>query len=146
MSPEKKKTNQHDPNGISGRGSVPRGSRGPDHHHRTASELRSRKPKRKSEIRPGRPRPAWHSECVSITDMEDIVLFVNEAFCTTYGFQEEELLGKPIDIIRSPNNPPEVGMAILPATLQGGWQGEISQFTQGWQRIPRRPVYLGRAH
>ena len=65
------------------------------------------------------------SECVSITDMEDIVLFINEAFCHTYGFTEEELLGKPIDIIRSPNTPAEVGQEILPATLDGGWQGEI---------------------
>jgi PAS domain S-box-containing protein len=65
------------------------------------------------------------SESVSITDMEDCVLFVNAAFCRTYGFREEELLGKSIDLIRSPNNPLAVVDAILPATLAGGWQGEI---------------------
>jgi len=65
------------------------------------------------------------TESVSITDMEDTVLFVNRAFCETYGFEEDELLGKPIDIIRSPNNPMEVVQEILPATLQGGWQGVL---------------------
>ncbi len=65
------------------------------------------------------------SECVSITDMEDTVLFINRAFCETYGFEEDELIGKPIDIIRSPNNPMEVVQEILPATLQGGWQGVL---------------------
>ena len=65
------------------------------------------------------------TECVSITDMEDVVVFVNQAFCNTYGFTEDELLGKPIDVIRSPNNPLDVVEGILPATLEGGWQGEI---------------------
>jgi PAS domain S-box-containing protein len=65
------------------------------------------------------------SECVSITDMDDIVLFVNDAFLLTYGFREEDLLGKPIGVVRSPNNPPEVTQEILPATLRGGWKGEV---------------------
>lgn len=56
-------------------------------------------------------------ECVSITDIDDIVLYVNDAFLQTYGFREEDLLGKPIDVVRSPNNPPEVTKDIVPATL-----------------------------
>jgi PAS domain S-box-containing protein len=65
------------------------------------------------------------SECVSITDLEDKLLFVNEAFLKTYGYKEEELLGKPIGIVRSPNNAPGVVSEILPATLRGSWQGEL---------------------
>ncbi len=65
------------------------------------------------------------SECVSITDMEDVLVFVNEAFLKTYGYAEEELLGKHIGIVRSPNNPPEIVHEILPATLRGGWCGEL---------------------
>ncbi len=65
------------------------------------------------------------SECVSITDMNDKILFVNKAFLKTYQFVGEELLGKSIDIVRSENNPPELANVILPATLQGGWQGEL---------------------
>jgi len=65
------------------------------------------------------------SECVSITDMNDIVLFVNEAFLKTYGYQEHELMGKNVNIVRSSNNPSTVMSEILPATLRGGWRGEI---------------------
>ncbi|MFQ5631168.1 MAG: PAS domain S-box protein, partial [bacterium] len=65
------------------------------------------------------------SECVVITDMEDNVLFVNEAFLKTYGYEENEIIGKAIDIIRSENNPPDVVQKILPGTLRGSWHGEI---------------------
>ncbi|MEI6061614.1 MAG: PAS domain S-box protein [Bacteroidota bacterium] len=65
------------------------------------------------------------SECVCITDMSDKILFVNTAFLKTYQYEESELIGNYINIVRSGNNPREVTDAILPATLNGGWQGEI---------------------
>ncbi|MDP4194638.1 MAG: PAS domain-containing sensor histidine kinase [Bacteroidota bacterium] len=65
------------------------------------------------------------SECVSITDMNDRFLFVNSAFVNTYGFQESELYGKDMSIIRSPNNSPEIVKEILPKTIAGGWKGEL---------------------
>jgi PAS domain S-box-containing protein len=65
------------------------------------------------------------SECVSITDLDDKVIFINESFLKTYGFTEEELLDKPITIVRSPNNSPEIVCEILPATKRGGWRGEL---------------------
>jgi PAS domain S-box-containing protein len=65
------------------------------------------------------------SECVSITDMNDRIIFVNRAFLKTYRFEEGELLGNSISIVRSANNTPEIVELILPATLRGGWQGEL---------------------
>jgi PAS domain S-box-containing protein len=65
------------------------------------------------------------NECVSITDMNDKVLFLNEAFNLTYGYIENDLKEESISIIRSLNNPPEIVSEILPATLLGGWQGEL---------------------
>ena len=65
------------------------------------------------------------SECVSITDMDDRLLFVNEGFLKTYGYEEHELLGNHISIVRSPKSLPDVVREILPATLRGGWQGEL---------------------
>ncbi|MCX6136026.1 MAG: PAS domain S-box protein, partial [Ignavibacteriales bacterium] len=64
------------------------------------------------------------SECVSITDTEDKILFVNDAFLKTYGYTADELFGKSITVHRSPGSEPAAGK-ILPATLQGGWQGEL---------------------
>lgn len=64
-------------------------------------------------------------ECVSITDINDKVLFLNQAFLKTYGFSENELNSESISIIRSPNNPEEVVREILPETIKGGWNGEL---------------------
>ncbi len=64
-------------------------------------------------------------DCVSITDMEDNILFVNDAFAKTYGYTPDELLAKSVRMVRSENNPKNILDQILPATLQGGWEGEI---------------------
>ncbi|MBM2840572.1 MAG: sensor histidine kinase response regulator, partial [Bacteroidetes bacterium] len=64
-------------------------------------------------------------DCVSITDLEDRILFVNDAFVETYGYTRNELIGNPVSMVRSPLTAPGVGQQILPATLNGGWYGEI---------------------
>lgn len=40
------------------------------------------------------------TECISITDRNDNIIFVNEAFLKTYGYSEDELIGKPISIVQ----------------------------------------------
>jgi two-component system, cell cycle sensor histidine kinase and response regulator CckA len=65
------------------------------------------------------------SECVSITDMQDNILFANESFLKTYGYEESELIGKHVSMVRSPNNPPELIQKILPSTIKSVWQGEL---------------------
>lgn len=65
------------------------------------------------------------NESVTITDLDDRIIFVNQSFTKTYGFTENELIGKNIEAIRSPNNPKEIIDEILPATLKGGWKGEL---------------------
>lgn len=64
-------------------------------------------------------------ECVSITDMHDTLIYVNDAFLKCYGFSREEIIGRNISLVRSDINPPQVVRQILPATLSGGWEGEI---------------------
>jgi PAS domain S-box-containing protein len=64
-------------------------------------------------------------ECVSICDPDDRLLFVNRAFLRTYGYEECNLIGENVSIVRSPLNPPEVTGGILSATLAGGWRGEL---------------------
>jgi len=36
---------------------------------------------------------------VFITDTEDRIIFVNRAFCDTYGYSEEEVIGRNTDIL-----------------------------------------------
>jgi PAS domain S-box-containing protein len=62
-------------------------------------------------------------DCISITDIDNTILFVNDAFLATYGFTPEELIDKPIEIVRTGNN--ENDKHILPSTLNGHWQGEV---------------------
>lgn len=61
-------------------------------------------------------------ECVSITDLHNNIIFVNQAFLDTYGFSEEEILGKNIsDIVHTEGSNKQ---EILTATLRGEWYGE----------------------
>ncbi len=64
-------------------------------------------------------------ECVSITSMEDKILFVNKAFMRTYQYDEQELIEKSIGIVQSQKNSPQILKEILPSTLTGGWHGEL---------------------
>ena len=65
------------------------------------------------------------NEYVSITDLNDKILFVNESFLKTYGYELDELIGKNINIVRSKKNAPELVNDILPNTIRGEWHGEL---------------------
>ena len=65
------------------------------------------------------------SESVSVTDLEDNIIFVNDAFLKTYGYKREELIGEPISIVRSEESSEKLYEEILPASIKGGWKGEI---------------------
>jgi len=79
------------------------------------------------------------NECVSITDLEDKIIFVNESFLETYDYSKNELIGKNINIIRSQNNPTKLVEKILPATLKGGWKGELLNMRKDGSEFP---IYL----
>ncbi len=65
------------------------------------------------------------SECVTITDMNDEILYVNESFLRTYGFVEDELIGQKIDIIRPDDLQNLLARNILPKVGDESWRGEI---------------------
>ncbi|MBK9391566.1 MAG: PAS domain S-box protein [Bacteroidetes bacterium] len=76
------------------------------------------------------------NECVSITDMKDKVLFLNDAFLKVYGFTEEDMKLESIVKIRSSNNPEELVENILPDTLRGGWHGELLNCRKDGSEFP----------
>ena len=76
------------------------------------------------------------SECVSITDLENKILFVNKSFLKTYGYKEHELIGKNINLIRSKKNSPELLDQIQPATLTKGWHGELLNTRKDGSEFP----------
>lgn len=79
------------------------------------------------------------SECVSITDDKDRIIFVNKTFRDTFGYNEDELKGKHISIIGSSNNDPALITSILPETIKGGWKGEIINRKKDGTEFP---IYL----
>lgn len=76
------------------------------------------------------------SECISITDLDNKLLFVNNAFIKTYGYSAEELMGKPMNIIRSQKNPKTLYKEIHEETLKGGWQGELINRDKNGNEFP----------
>ncbi len=64
-------------------------------------------------------------ECVSITDKKNKIIFVNNALCNTYGYDNEELVGKNISIIKSKKEDDSEIEEIVDLTLRGGWNGEV---------------------
>jgi len=73
---------------------------------------------------------------VNITDMDDKIIFVNDSFLRTYGYSKDELIGRTIDLIRSPNNPLKVVKQILPSTLKGRWDGELLNVKKDGSEFP----------
>ena len=75
-------------------------------------------------------------ECISITDSENRILHVNAAFLRVYGYGEHELIGQPIQIVRSARTPEEVQGKILPATLAGSWSGDLWHRSKEGREFP----------
>ncbi|MEB3323498.1 MAG: ATP-binding protein, partial [Synechococcaceae cyanobacterium] len=64
-------------------------------------------------------------DCISITDNEDRIMFVNDAFLATYGYAESEVLGRHVSVLRPSDIAPEKTQGIFPSTREGGWHGEV---------------------
>ncbi len=71
-----------------------------------------------------------------LTDLNNNILFVNNAFCEAYGYKEDELIGKSIISTLSSKNPHHVLKEILPATLAGGWNGDIIALKKNGAEFP----------
>ncbi|NPA55581.1 MAG: response regulator [Epsilonproteobacteria bacterium] len=63
---------------------------------------------------------------VSKTDTQGIITYVNDEFCKVSGYQREELIGKPHNIIHHPDAKPEL-FKTLWETIKAGkiWKGEF---------------------
>ncbi len=59
------------------------------------------------------------ADSIYITDMEDKIVFVNSAFCETYGYTEEEILGKNTEVLWG-EIPPDVNWDLVHKAFDGG--------------------------
>lgn len=65
------------------------------------------------------------TEAVVITDLDETLLFVNDAMLKTYGYERKEILGQNNQILRSRRSQSGLGQVIYKATLTGHWSGEL---------------------
>lgn len=71
------------------------------------------------------------SVIVSKTDPKGIITYVNEAFCRVSGFKEEELLGRPHNIVRHPDMPSGVFKELWETIKQDKqWRGIVKNRTR----------------
>ncbi|MDP4115159.1 MAG: PAS domain S-box protein, partial [Bacteroidota bacterium] len=64
-------------------------------------------------------------ECVSITDEKNTIIYVNDAFCKTYGYESCELVGKNISILHGSSVPTDYSDKVAVKTLEEGYRGEF---------------------
>lgn len=64
-------------------------------------------------------------DSISITELDDTIIFVNDAFLATYGYPEDELVGRKITLVRAPQVSPQVGERLYRETQIEGWHGEL---------------------
>ena len=65
------------------------------------------------------------NDCICITDVGNRILFVNDAFLRTYEYDESELIGQPVKILRSSRADRSVDIDTSAAIAGGNWRGEL---------------------
>lgn len=71
-----------------------------------------------------------------ITGLDNRILYVNQAFTDTYGYMEEELIGRDVMMVRSPSTPPELAERIRQGTRGAGWSGEVMDRRKNGEEFP----------
>lgn len=64
------------------------------------------------------------TECISITDTDNKIIYINEAFTKTYGYTQSELLGKHVTILHAFKDKNFLNNVVR-KTQNGGWRGEL---------------------
>lgn len=65
------------------------------------------------------------NDSIVIFDTDEKIVFVNPAFCQMYGYNQSEIIGKPISTIRSADKSNELGIQTYTQSLRNGWRGEL---------------------
>ena len=87
---------------------------------------------------------------ISTTDRAGVITHVNDAFCHVSGYDRDELLGQPHNIIRHPDMPEAVFQDFW-ATLKAGrpWMGVVKNRCKSgdhyWVSAYVAPIYEGDA-
>jgi PAS domain S-box-containing protein len=76
------------------------------------------------------------ADMIVITDMEGRITYVNYAVESQTGYLKDKLIGQPVSILQSPNNPAGLGDEIFRKTLEDGWVGEVINRKEDGSEFP----------
>ncbi|OFX83801.1 MAG: hypothetical protein A2W99_03065 [Bacteroidetes bacterium GWF2_33_16] len=65
------------------------------------------------------------NDCVSVTDLDNNIIFVNDSFINTYRYTWDELFGKKIEMVWSSKSSVGIHSEVLEETKKGSFQGEL---------------------
>ncbi len=66
------------------------------------------------------------ADCIAMADKDFNFIFVNNSFQKVYGYKKEEVVGRPVAILISENNPPELDNDLFTAIeRKETWSGEV---------------------
>ena len=82
------------------------------------------------------------NDSVYFTDMENKILFVNNAFYKTYGYNEEDIIGKHCGVLWGKDSSNEDLRSKLSETTKGVWCGEIYHTHKDESKFP---IYISRS-
>lgn len=76
------------------------------------------------------------TECVSITDLNDNIIYVNQAFLKIYGYSLRDIIGKNVAVLRPGKISGVPENRIYPKTIEGGWQGNLMNLKKNGSVFP----------
>lgn len=75
-------------------------------------------------------------DSIYITSVNNNIVAINKAGLKMFGYDEMELIGKDVTILRSENNPPGLNEEITNSALKGGWEGELLKVRKNSEEFP----------
>ncbi len=75
-------------------------------------------------------------DIVTITDLDNYLIYVNEAFLKTYEYTLEEIIGQNAEILSAEEDPEEIEKSIVQNTLLSGWSGDLKNKTKNNRIFP----------
>lgn len=75
-------------------------------------------------------------EALIWTDLAGTMAWANRRAQSLFGYAEAEMLGKPVMMLYSAANSPDLSKEIVDATLAGGWRGDILNVTKEGVEFP----------
>jgi len=74
------------------------------------------------------------AEIVTITDLDNRLIYVNDAFEKKYGYRKEEVLGVHISFLHPEKNV-LLSKEVLEQSLNGGWEGELVNISKTGEKM-----------